>query len=105
MEHLRLFVAHRSAGLRLPLRDTDVVELFDASHALVGSLTGDTLRRLVLHHLTSALLAAAVAKDMQRADKLERFEVMAVRRPEPPPFDSQNRRTLRADRRSRRRRR
>ena len=73
--HVEIRVAFRS-GWRWPLRETDSVEVWRGNE-LLGSLSGETVRHLIQHHMADYELQREVHRDMTRLDHV----LMEARKP------------------------
>lgn len=96
MDTLYVFIEHRGHGLQLPLRANDEVRLMDQRNEIIGSLTGETLRVLIVHHLAGARLIRTINKDLERVDRLitEQQTRTARKPPAKVPFDREERAAL-----------
>ena len=93
---VELLVDFRS-GLRRPLTDQAVVEIWiNLEH--VGSLTGETVRHLIQHHMTDFELRRRVTDQLAA-----RFVYTAVLRKPEHPVSAERRQALRGRRRTRKR--
>lgn len=68
----------------------------DHRNEIIGSLTGETLRVLIVHHLAGARLIRTINKDLDRADRLITAQERETARKPPAkvPFDRAEREAL-----------
>ena len=66
--HVELRVAFRS-GLRWPLRENDSIEVWRGNE-LLGSLSGETVRHLIQHHITEFEVHKEISRDMTGTPRL-----------------------------------
>jgi hypothetical protein len=98
---LALRVCYRSQGVRWPLRDDDLVEVWDArAHTLYFVITGELLKTLLRHHL-DALSVQAMLK--QQMEATEPGKIGDEPMPEVPPVTPSMKDLRKAERRSRHR--
>lgn len=89
--------------MRLPVQPMDAIEVFDGL-TLVGSITGETLTRLITDTLARMAVMTAVARDLETHQALERLEDyradLLIRKP-PHPIPAERRAALREARKKR----
>lgn len=97
---LEIRVAFRD-GWRWPIRDTDIIEVWRGQEH-VGSLSGETVRHLIQHHMTGFEVQRAISDEL--SGRRPFVYVTPLRRPlAAVPFTREARAALRARRRTRRR--